>query len=122
MGRKPAKSRAEDYGLPALTTQEAARVLDVDEGAFINWLHKTVRPSPSQWSMWENHVRTLPEPLIRLYLTQKHRDAEATRASIQRSLRLRARDEEAERGKSVGTQHLQREAAKKRPDEKRAAG
>lgn len=68
MGRKPAKSRAEDYGLPRLTIQEAARVLEIDEGAFINWLFKTVRPSPSQWSMWERDVRTLPEPLIRLYL------------------------------------------------------
>ena len=76
MGRKPTKSRAEDYGLSKLTIQEAARVLDVDEGLFMNWLFKTVRPSPSQWSMWEHGARTLPEALIRLYLTQHWRESD----------------------------------------------
>ena len=56
------------YGLPTLTTKEAARVLGVPEGDFMAWLYEHVRPSPQQWSMWENAARGLPERLIRLYL------------------------------------------------------
>lgn len=68
MGRKPRES---DYGLPPLTFAEAARVLGVDEGAFMEWTMKTARPSMSQWSEWTSGTRTVPEKLIRLYMTEQ---------------------------------------------------
>lgn len=73
MGRRPTES---DYGLAPLTFAEAARVLKLDTGAFMNWVMEHARPSASQWTDWtggEKGVprRAVPERLIRLYLTKR---------------------------------------------------
>ena len=59
-----------DFELPMLTFAEGARLLGIDEGAFMQWVMKTARPSEGRWSEWTNGKRALPERLIRLYLTQ----------------------------------------------------
>ena len=60
-----------DFELPDLTFAEGARLLRIDEGAFMQWVMKTARPSEGRWSEWCNAKRPLPERLIRLYLTQQ---------------------------------------------------
>ena len=57
-----------EYGLPALTFQEGARLLGLETGAFMIWVMEHARPSGSEWSEWKNGKRALPEKLIRLYL------------------------------------------------------
>ena len=59
----------EDYGLPALTFDEAARILGITTATFREWILDRVQPSPSQWSQWKAS-RPLPEALIRLYLSE----------------------------------------------------
>ena len=60
-----------DFGLPMLTFAEGARLLGIDEGAFMQWVMKTARPSEGRWSEWTHGKRQLPERLIRLYLSQQ---------------------------------------------------
>lgn len=69
MPEKPTERKT--YGLPPLTTAEAARVLDVPEIAFMKWIEEVVKPSGPERSMWVRGRRDLPEELIRLYLTNR---------------------------------------------------
>ena len=65
-------SRAErDYALPRLTLTEAARILGIERGTLWIWINERVRPTPKQYSTWNNDAVPLPETLIRLYLTDR---------------------------------------------------
>jgi hypothetical protein len=79
--------REKDYGLPSLTPAEAARVLGVEEGAFMIWVMEAARPSESEWSLWKNRKRDLPETLIRLYLTQRRPEEEGRVSAYHQELR-----------------------------------
>lgn len=70
MTDKPARA-GRDYALPALTFEEAARVLGVDVVAFKLWVMERVCPGPDRWSGWSSGDRPIPEVLIRLYLHDK---------------------------------------------------
>jgi hypothetical protein len=57
-----------DYGLPRLTFEEAARLLGVTVGHFMEWALATARPSDGRWSKWKHDREPLPESIVRLYL------------------------------------------------------
>ena len=69
---KREKTTRKAYGLTPLTFAEAARLLGIREGEFIQWVLETIKPSYSQWHMWTtdnpNVWRPIPDALLRLYL------------------------------------------------------
>ena len=105
-----------DYGLPPLTIEEAARVLSIEQGAFVNWLLDRVRPSPSQWSLWKNQKRDLPEALIRLWLTE----GRAAESAYQKELReLKEMVSKAAEASEAAAEAAKETARRSRPGKRR---
>lgn len=109
--------KARDYGLPPLTFEEAAKVLGLEVGGFIQWVLERVRPSPTTWANWNGPERDLPESLIRLYLTEGKVAESAYQKELRELKELVAQTKEA-------TEVAAAEAAKARAREtgKRKAG
>jgi hypothetical protein len=122
MGRRASDP---DYDLPPLTFAEAARILGMDEGVFMAWVMKTVKPSVSQWSDWTTGRRTIPERLVRLYLMVRRETETTYQADLQRLKETKdARDRELERrvAETTAAAYRRREKASRSTGKKRAAG
>ena len=68
MARKVRRTEKE-YGVPPLTFAEGARILGVSKGELMNWVMEHMTPGEARWSKWRNEKESLPEVVIRLYLT-----------------------------------------------------